>query len=115
MSHSESTPDTRLATYGTLSPGRVNHGQLAMLKGRWLQGTVRGRLLDAGWGTEIGFPGLVLDPGGPVVEAHVFESLELPAHWSRLDEFEGPDYRRVITEVDTPEGIVTAWIYVVAV
>jgi len=46
-----SGPDTRLATYGTLAPGRPNHGQLTGLSGRWLVGHVRGSLVQAGWGT----------------------------------------------------------------
>jgi gamma-glutamylcyclotransferase (GGCT)/AIG2-like uncharacterized protein YtfP len=106
--------DTRFATYGTLAPGRVNHHQLAGLKGRWQQGTVRGRLVEAGWGAALGYPGLVLDPLGPDVEVYLLESLELPDHWSRLDELEGPDYRRVVTPVRTAGGDVTAWIYVLA-
>lgn len=107
--------DTRLATYGTLAPGQVNHQQLAGLKGHWQQGTVRGRLVDAGWAAALGHPGLGLDPLGPVVEVYLFESLELPDHWSRLDEFEGAGYRRVVTQVRTADGELDAWIYVIAV
>ena len=106
--------DTRFATYGTLAPGRVNHHQLAGLKGRWQQGTVRGRLVDAGWAAALGHPGLVLDPLGPVVEVYLFESAELPDHWPRLDEFEGTGYRRVVTQVHTADGELDAWIYVTA-
>jgi gamma-glutamylcyclotransferase (GGCT)/AIG2-like uncharacterized protein YtfP len=108
-------PDTRLATYGSLRPGRVNHHQLATLTGRWRRGTVRGRLDPAGWGARLGYPGLVLDPAGPAVEVDLFESPDLPDHWSRLDEFEGPDYRRAVTQVHTPDGELDAWIYVIAV
>jgi gamma-glutamylcyclotransferase (GGCT)/AIG2-like uncharacterized protein YtfP len=115
MSDSSVTPDTRLACYGTLAPGRINHHELAALKGRWKRGTVRGRLLEAGWGSGLGFPGLVLDPLGPAVEVYVFESSHLPDHWARLDEFEGEDYRRIVTKVHTADGESTAWIYVAAV
>ncbi len=106
--------DTRFATYGTLAPGRVNHHQLAELRGNWSLGTVRGRLVEAGWGAALGYPGLVLDPLGSAVEIHLFESPTLPDHWSRLDAFEGPGYRRVVTQVCTGDGIVDAWIYVLA-
>lgn len=106
--------DTRFATYGTLAPGRVNHHLLAGLKGRWQQGTVRGRLVDAGWGAALGYPGLVLDPLGPVVEVYLLESSELPDHWPSLDAFEGPGYRRVVTPVGTADGELEAWIYVLA-
>ena len=105
--------DIRLATYGSLAPGRINHHQLSALRGRWQRGTVQGRLMNAGWGTALGFPGLVLDPSGPDVEVYLFESPDLPPHWSRLDEFEGAGYRRVVTQVRTAEGDVSACIYVV--
>lgn len=106
--------DLRLAVYGSLAPGRVNHHQLADLGGRWLNGTVRGRFAEAGWGAAIGFPGLILDSTAPEVEVQVFESSDLPDHWTRLDEFEGESYERVATEINTSEGVVRAWIYVVA-
>jgi gamma-glutamylcyclotransferase (GGCT)/AIG2-like uncharacterized protein YtfP len=104
--------DTLLATYGTLAPGRANHHQLDGLTGHWFEGRVHGRLVDAGWGAELGFPALVLDPGADAVDVHVFESADLPAHWARLDEFEGPGYQRVTTVVHTPDGDREASIYV---
>jgi gamma-glutamylcyclotransferase (GGCT)/AIG2-like uncharacterized protein YtfP len=110
----ETAADTRLATYGTLSPGQRNHHQLAGLEGRWRRGTVRGRLGAAGWAAPLGFPALVLDSAGPLVDVHLFESSDLPDHWSRLDDFEGAEYRRVVTQVSTSDGDVPAWIYVLA-
>jgi gamma-glutamylcyclotransferase (GGCT)/AIG2-like uncharacterized protein YtfP len=104
----------RLATYGTLAPGRPNHHQLAALTGRWLRGRLRGRLVEVGWGAALGFPGLVLDATGPTIEVQVFESHDLPRHWDRLDAFEGPGYRRVATRVHTDEGELEAFIYAVA-
>jgi len=112
MSDPGQTAETRLATYGTLSPGQINHHQLAGLKGRWVRGTVRGTRFDSGWGAALGFPGLILDPSGPAVEVHLFESQDLPGHWARLDEFEGPGYRRVVTGVHTADGELSAHIYV---
>jgi gamma-glutamylcyclotransferase (GGCT)/AIG2-like uncharacterized protein YtfP len=104
----------RLATYGTLAPGRQNHGQVTDLPGRWLVGHVRGALVDAGWGAELGFPALVLDPDGAPIEVFVFESEALLDRWRRLDAFEGPGYRRVTVDVSTPEGVLPASIYVLA-
>ena len=106
--------EVRLATYGTLAPGRQNHGQLSDLAGRWLVGQVRGSLVEKGWGAELGYPALVLDPGGPRVEVYVFESEALVHHWDRLDEFEGPGYRRTAVDVSTGEGVLSASIYVIA-
>lgn len=107
-------PDTRLAIYGTLAPGRVNHHQISALTGKWRRGTVRGKLFSSGWGAALGFPGLILDPLGPAVDVDLFESEDLPKHWARLDEFEGSVYQRVVTTVNTEEGEQTAWIYVLA-
>jgi gamma-glutamylcyclotransferase (GGCT)/AIG2-like uncharacterized protein YtfP len=75
---------------------------------------VRGRLLNAGWGSGLGYPALILDPGGPIVDVNVFESSDLPAHWTRLDEFEGDGYRRAVALVQTASGELSAWIYVLA-
>lgn len=103
-----------LATYGTLAPGSINHEQLAGLSGRWTSGTVRGVLHEDGWGAAHGFPGLHLAPGGPAVEVHLFLSADLPAHWARLDAFEGAGYVRRETVVATSEGPVAAFIYELA-
>src|SRR5262245_17696488 len=107
-------PDMRLATYGTLAPGRPNHGQLSDLPGRWLPGRVRGSLVDAGWGATFGYPALVLDANASLIDVDVFESPALPRHWHRLDAFEGPGYRRVTVDVATAEGVLPASIYVLA-
>jgi len=108
------SPDRRLATYGTLGPGRSNHHQLAELTGKWSSGSVRGDLHPEGWGAAEGFPGLVLNSHGPVVPVDLFTSDDLPAHWPRLDAFEGDGYRRVVVEVMTAAGVVEACIYVLA-
>jgi gamma-glutamylcyclotransferase (GGCT)/AIG2-like uncharacterized protein YtfP len=102
----------RLAAYGSLAPGCPNHHHVAGLGGRWFAGEVRGRLVAAGWGAGLGYPGLVLDQAGPAVAVQVLESADLPGHWSRLDDFEGPGYERVPTTVATAAGDVEAAIYV---
>ena len=101
--------DQRLAVYGTLVPGGENHHQLAALRGSWATGVVRGEVSRAGR-----YPRLTLDPAGSEVAVQVFASADLPAHWARLDAFEGPGYRRVAVEVATAAGPVTAQIYVAA-
>ncbi len=108
------TADHRLATYGTLAPGRPNHHQLTALSGAWSMGTIRGRLVVEGWGAALGYPALVLDAGGEAVAVHLFTSPDLPAHWARLDAFEGAEYRRSEVAVETAEGVVSAWIYLAA-
>ena len=101
-------PDQRLATYGTLSPGESNFAQLADLKGTWSRGTVRGHRLPTGTGPAAGYPVFHADPSGPEVPVHLLESPDLPAHWPRLDAFEGEGYRRGLIEVDTADGPVLA-------
>jgi len=104
--------ETRLAVYGTLAPGRENHHQLSGLSGRWRAGTLRGRLVPVHLGEHVGLVGLVLDPDGRLVPAQVFSSTDLPAHWARLDAFEGAAFARVVTEVGTDAGTVAASVYV---
>ena len=108
------TGEQRLATYGSLAPGRPNHHHVAALRGRWYPGAVRGRLVESGWGAALGFPALVLDPQGPAVDVQVLESPDLPEHWPRLDAFEGPGYRRAVTTVVTVAGTVEAQVYVLS-
>jgi gamma-glutamylcyclotransferase (GGCT)/AIG2-like uncharacterized protein YtfP len=103
----------RLATYGSLAPGRPNHHQLDGLHGRWLKGHVFGKLVDAGWGADFGYPALILDSHGSAVPVDVFESTDLAEHWSRLDDFEGAGYQRVRARVRTSAGDIEAFIYVV--
>jgi gamma-glutamylcyclotransferase (GGCT)/AIG2-like uncharacterized protein YtfP len=49
---------------------------------------------------------------GPVVEVQIFESADLPSHWPRLDDFEGPGYQRVVVPVETADGRLKASYYV---
>lgn len=103
--------DCRLATYGTLAPGRPNHHQLSALGGEWKPGIIRGRLVQNGWGAALGFPAFVPAEDGDAIEVSLFESIDLPHHWTRLDAFEGDEYRRAHINVETTDGIVEACIY----
>lgn len=117
MSTTKTTPrtaDHRLATYGTLAPGRVNHHQLDHVPGTWSNGIVRGRLIEEGWGAAMGYPGMIPDLAGDEIAVFVFESENLPDHWPRLDAFEGEGYRRVPIMVETETGLVEASIYCLA-
>jgi gamma-glutamylcyclotransferase (GGCT)/AIG2-like uncharacterized protein YtfP len=87
----------QLAVYGSLAPGRANAHELAGLDGRWTDGlVVHGDLVDGGWGAAIGYPALRWRADGPAVAVQLFRSTELAAHWKRLDEFEGAEYRRIL-------------------
>ncbi len=104
----------RLAVYGTLAPGKPNAHQLAALVGTWTPGIVRGQLVEQGWGAALGYPAIILDERGSQVAVELFESQDLPAHWSRLDAFEGEGYRRVPVRVLTDAEEVWASMYVSA-
>ncbi|WP_034159454.1 gamma-glutamylcyclotransferase family protein [Sphingomonas sp. ERG5] len=104
--------DHRLAVYGTLAPGKPNHHQLAHLNGEWRAGKVRGTLVEKGWGAALGYPVLMLAEDGDDISVQLFVSPDLPAHWARLDAFEGSEYRRVQVGVETAEGLLEAWIYI---
>ena len=107
-------PDIRLATYGTLGPGVRTTASSAICPDDWLVGRVRGSLVDAGWGAGFGYPALILDADGSLIDVDVFESAALPRHSDRLDAFEGPGYRRVAVDIATAEGVLPASIYVLA-
>jgi gamma-glutamylcyclotransferase (GGCT)/AIG2-like uncharacterized protein YtfP len=94
----------RLAVYGSLAPGEVNHHVIADLPGSWEDGIVTGLLAPADAGTETGFPALRWRAGGPPVTARLLVSDALPANWHRLDAFEGPAYRRILVPVHAANG-----------
>lgn len=92
-------PEHRLVVYGSLAPGESNHDKLHGVDGVWERGVVHGVLRDRGWGARIGYPALEWQPDGPPVDVHLFISKQLPQHWTRLDQFEGKDYRRFLVPV----------------
>ena len=94
----------RLFVYGTLAPGRPNERVLAEIAGTWEPASVKGILLQQGWGAAAGYPGIVLDELGEEVRGFVLTSEELAAHWPRLDAFEGDGYLRVVTSAELPDG-----------
>lgn len=95
---------TRLIVYGSLQPGGSNHHELDGLGGTWRRGWIRGELLEAGWGADLGYPALRWDPEGGEVAAHLLESERLPGAWARLDAFEGGGYRRILVPFFEPSG-----------
>jgi gamma-glutamylcyclotransferase (GGCT)/AIG2-like uncharacterized protein YtfP len=105
-------PIPGLFVYGTLAPGRPNAHVMGGMTGTWEPGVARGTLLPDGWGAAVGYPAIVLDAHGPEVPGFLFRSEDLPAHWDRLDEFEGEGYDRVLTRVRLAGGEqVAAYIY----
>ena len=102
----------RLFVYGTLVPGGPNEHILKEIGGTFTPATVRGRLVEAGWGATMGYPGIVFDDETQRVEGVVLESGNLAAHWDKLDAFEGPGYERVSRLATLADGTeVTAYVY----
>ena len=94
----------RLFVYGTLAPGRPNAHVLEEIGGSWQSALVRGKLYQEGWGSQMGYPGMVLDAAGEVINGFVFSSDKLAEHWKSLDEFEGKDYERILTMAKLSDG-----------
>lgn len=94
----------RLFVYGTLAPGRPNQHILQDVPGEWIPATTRGRLYREGWGAAQGYPGMIPDANGERIEGLIFASDELDRHWPRLDDFEGPGYRRVTIDATLADG-----------
>jgi gamma-glutamylcyclotransferase (GGCT)/AIG2-like uncharacterized protein YtfP len=94
-----------LIVYGSLSPGRPNHGRLAALGGAWSRGWVEGVREPVGWGAELGFPAVRWQPDGPRVEAFLLRSASLRDQWAALDRFEGPAYQRILAPFFTDQGL----------
>ena len=97
----------RLFVYGTLAPGRPNEHILRPLEGSWSKGWVRGYLHEKGWGAALGYPAIVLDPGGDKVEGLLFQSDRLADFWKELDDFEGEGYERRRVQVELSDK--TQW------
>ena len=96
----------RLAVYGTLAPGQPNAAVLAGVVGSWNPCTVRGRVTKSS-----GLKTLQWNPSGEEVHVLLFQSKDMPHHWSRLDEFEGSRYVRRLVLVHLPGTVAVAYTY----
>lgn len=116
MDLNKNSPEKTLIIYGTLAPDAPNHHVISHIRGRWARGIVRGKLVQQGWGADLGYFGFRHAPAEEQVEipAFVLFSEELEANWAFLDEFEGDGYRRVFAEFELENGEVgTGFIYAI--
>lgn len=93
-----------LFIYGTLAPGKPNEHILKNIKGQWKNATVKGNLEEKGWGSKMGCPGIYLDENGKNVNGLIFASNELNNIWEELDNFEGEEYIRSLTQATLENG-----------
>jgi gamma-glutamylcyclotransferase (GGCT)/AIG2-like uncharacterized protein YtfP len=94
----------KLAIYGTLAPGKVNHHHIADLGGTWSDAAVRGRLGRVGHGVHRGLPAIVLDPAAAPHPLKVLVCEALPGAWARLDVFEGEEMQRLLVPLEDASG-----------
>ncbi|MEW6110476.1 MAG: gamma-glutamylcyclotransferase [Nitrospirota bacterium] len=100
-------PERKLVVYGTLAPGKANHGKLSGIQGHWEDCTVYGRIEEID-----GLPFFVWQSMGPSLKAHLFISDFLPGSWDELDRFEGSKYKKILIPVTTSHGICVANSYI---
>ena len=99
-------PSHRLAVYGTLKPSGSNSVQLSSIEGEWLEGTVHGIVEQPGEYLEFTW-----DVSEPAVSVMVLSAPRLSEHFDRLDDFEGPDYLRILVPVEIDGMIEVCNIY----
>jgi gamma-glutamylcyclotransferase (GGCT)/AIG2-like uncharacterized protein YtfP len=103
-------PGKAIIIYGTLAPDRPNHSKIQHIKGKWLKGIVKGKLVNEGWGAELGYYGFRhshIDEQENI-DAYILFSDELVDNWPYLDEFEGDGYRRILAKFELENGEVGA-------
>ncbi len=103
-------PNKVLIVYGSLAPGRDNHQEMRNIPGKWKEAIIHGKLMESGWGQQLGYPGIRFEPIEELKEISCFVlfSQDLPNHLGILDEFEGEDYCRVMAPyrlLDGTQGI----------
>ena len=88
-----------LFVYGTLIPGQINDFVLKKLSGTWQKATVKGFFDKNGWHKTQGFPAVILEEQGNIIDGYLFSSDELSKNWQMIDDFESDLYQRVKTSV----------------
>ena len=102
----------KLFVYGTLGPNCPNDTVLTVIGGTWESATITGTLKAEGWGTEMGYPGIIINDEGEKISGFIFSSENFTEHWKRLDDFEGDGYCRILAKVQVKgKGIIDAYVY----
>ena len=84
---------------GLFQKGKQHEDLLKDLNGTWKKGYVFGKLINIGFGSDYGYPGLKLEKGGSKIFGMVFQSKNLEKKLLKIDEFEGENYKRIISKI----------------
>ena len=85
--------------YGTLQPGKQHYHILKNLNGTWKKGYVMGTLFNINRSDNYGYPAIKIDKNGSKIYGMLLKSKDLEQKIFQVDEFEGKEYKRIITEV----------------
>jgi len=89
-----------LFVYGTLQKGRQHESLLKKINGNWKKGYVKGKLFNINSGENYGYPAVKLNKKGSKIFGMIFQSKDLKKNLKKIDQFEGSDYKRVISKVN---------------
>ena len=90
-----------LFTYGTLKPGNEANHFLKSINGTWFDGYVLGNWIK---NSEIKYPIIELNEKGEKIFGKLFFSNQLSQIIDSLDDYEGEEYQRVVTNVYLNDG-----------
>jgi len=89
----------KLFVYGSLMPNQTNHFILKKINGVWQKGFVLAEIKRIKFSNK-GYLAAILNINkDKKVFGYLFTSFALKYLWKKLDNFEGPNYQRKITQV----------------
>ena len=99
-------PEKVFIVYGTLAPNKPNHAKIEHIDGKWCNGIIKGKLENKGWGAKLGYYGFKHCPVNEQqnIKVHILFSDHLTDNWTRLDEFEGDGYQRILCKFELENG-----------
>tara|TARA_Y100000591_G_C21786863_1_gene674296 strand:+ start:37 stop:375 length:339 start_codon:yes stop_codon:yes gene_type:complete len=101
-----------LFVYGSLQKGKQHENILENINGLWKKAYVVGYLFNISKGPDYGYPAIKIDKKGLKIHGMVFQSKDLKKKISKIDAFEGKNYKRVISKIYLENGLVIdAYLY----
>jgi len=89
----------KLFVYGSLMPNETNHFILKKINGVWQKGFVLGEIKRIKFSNKEYLAAILIVNKDKKVFGYLFTSFALKYLWKKLDNFEGPNYKRKITQV----------------